>query len=61
MLQHFLKNIETFSNARAGERIKRSLFRWALVGWNWKFASLSTFTMSPSSATARSWKYATLL
>jgi hypothetical protein len=41
MLQHFLKNVEIFSNARAGGKIKRRLFRWALVGW--KFASLSTF------------------
>jgi hypothetical protein len=41
MLQHFLKNVETFSNARAGGKIKRRLFRWAFVGW--KFASLSNF------------------
>jgi hypothetical protein len=41
MLQYFLKNVETFSNAQAGGKIKRRLFRWALVGW--KFASLSTF------------------
>jgi hypothetical protein len=40
-LQHFLKNVETFSNARAGGKIKRMQFRWVLVGW--KFASLSTF------------------
>jgi hypothetical protein len=40
MLQHFLKNVETFSNARAGGKIKRRLFKWVLVGW--KFASLST-------------------
>jgi hypothetical protein len=32
MLQYFLKNVETFSNAWACGKIKRRLFRWALVG-----------------------------
>jgi hypothetical protein len=39
--KYFLKNVETFSNARAGGKIKRRLFGWILMGW--KFASLSTF------------------
>jgi hypothetical protein len=36
----FLKNVETFYNARTSEKIKRKLLRWALVGY--KFASLCT-------------------
>jgi hypothetical protein len=40
-VKHFIKNVETFSNARAGGKIKGRLFRWAFVGW--KFTSLSTF------------------
>jgi hypothetical protein len=30
-LTFFLKNVETFSNARAGGKIKIRQFRWALV------------------------------
>jgi hypothetical protein len=37
----FLKNVETFCNARTGGRNKKKAVRWVLVGWN--FASLSTF------------------
>jgi hypothetical protein len=37
----FLKNVEIFSNAQAGGKIKKKMFRWFLMGW--KFASLSTF------------------
>jgi hypothetical protein len=32
MLQHFLENVETFSNGWAGGKIKRRLFRWTLMG-----------------------------